>query len=203
MVIIEIYDGGRRDHIARIRGREIDIAFVTGSGAVADCQTEELWSERVHAALPELHVLARRERLDWPQLRGENFIVTRDDPGPEVRDYIVRRSADYSTYPIVEQKSCDQDTLMNLVAIGQGITLVSAAWAAVGVPGLALRPLTAPEDIVPFSAVWSPDNDNPALRRFVSVAHTLAGRSRHGKARTVSTPPRRNGADGKPHSSSA
>ena len=69
---------------------------------------------------------------------------------------------------------------MNLVGLGQGITLVSAAWADVKFPDLVLRPLSDPADIVPFSAVWSPANDNPALRRFISVAHTLAGRVRRG-----------------------
>ena len=69
---------------------------------------------------------------------------------------------------------------MNLVGLGQGITLVSAAWADVKLPDLVLRPLIDPADIVPFSAVWSHQNDNPALRRFISVAHTLAGRVRRG-----------------------
>jgi DNA-binding transcriptional LysR family regulator len=118
-------------------------------------------------------------------LRDEQFIVTRREPGPEVHDYIVRRVADFSTYPRVERKPCTQETLMSLVALGQGITLVSSVWTEVRMPGLVFRPLTACEDVVPFSAVWSPDNDNPALRRFVSVAYLLAGRSRHGKALTV------------------
>jgi hypothetical protein len=34
--------------------------------------------------------------------------------------------------------------------------------------------LTANEDIVPFSAIWSPSSDNPALRRFLSFARELA-----------------------------
>lgn len=195
-VAIVVHDGGRRDHVAALRARQLDVAFVTGSGPVADCETVELWRERVHVALPAGHRLAAHERLDWPDLRGEHFIVTRFEPGPEVHDYIVRRVADYSTYPCVEHKPCNQDTLMNLVALGQGLTLVSAAWGQVKVPDLALRPLTAAEDVVPFSAVWSPDNDNPALRRFISEAYMLAGLSRHGKGRAVRTQVRGNGADG-------
>jgi DNA-binding transcriptional LysR family regulator len=97
-----------------------------------------------------------------------------------VHDYIVRRAADYSTYPDVSHKAVAQETLMHLVGLGQGITLVSAAWTAVKLPDLVLRPLVDPADIVPFSAVWSPRNDNPALRRFISVANTLAGRFRRG-----------------------
>lgn len=184
-VAVEVYDGGRRDHVAALRSRQLDVAFFSGSGEIPDCEIAELWHERVHVALPVSHPLAYFERLDWPMLRDEQFIVTRREPGPEVHDYIVRRVADYSTYPRVEHKPCTQETLMSLVALGQGITLVSSVWTEVRRPGLVFRPLTACEDVVPFSAVWSPDNDNPALRRFVSVAYLLAGRSRHGKALTV------------------
>lgn len=198
-VTLLVHDGGRRQHVAAIRARQLDIAFVTGDGEIADCETAGLWRERVHVALPVDHSLAARDRLDWPELRGEHFIVSRFEPGPEVHDYIVRRLADYSTHPKVEHKPCNQDTLMSLAAIGQGITLVSAAWAEVMVPGLALRPLTAPEDVVPFSAVWSPDNDNPALRRFISLAHMLSGRPRNGSRGTAKLPPRPTSAAGEAH----
>lgn len=179
-ILIDVRDGGREEHVAAIRVRELDIAFVTGAGTVQNCETAELWTERVHVALPKGHRLAKRRKLDWVDLRGEQFIVSRMAPGPEVHDYIVRRGADYSTYPEVLYKAVVWETLMNLVGLGQGITFVSAAWLDVKLPDLVLRPLTDPADIVPFSAIWSPRNDNPALRRFISVAHTLAGRVRRG-----------------------
>jgi len=179
-ITIDIRDGGRDEHVSAIRRRRLDVAFVTGEDRIGECETAALWEERVHVALPKGHRLASRRKLDWPELRGECFIVSRLAPGPEVHDYIIRRAADYSSYPEVLYKAVVQETLMNLVGLGQGITLVSAAWADVKLPDLVLRPLVDPADIVPFSAVWSHQNDNPALRRFISVAHTLAGRIRRG-----------------------
>lgn len=179
---IDIRDGGREEHVYAIRRRNLDVAFLSGEGGFADCEIAPLWKERVHVALAEGHELADRRQLDWSDLRSERFIVTRRAPGPEVHDYIIRRAADYSTYPEVMFKAVVQETLMNLVSLRQGITLVSAAWVDVKLPNLVMRPLTDPADIVPFSAVWSRHNDNPALRRFISVAHTLAGRVRRGSS---------------------
>ena len=179
-ITIDIRDGGRDEHVAAFRRRRLDVAFVTGDCDIVGCQTSPLWEERVHVALPKSHALAGRRQVDWQELRSECFIVSRFAPGPEVHDYIIRRAADYSTYPKVLYKAVVQETLMNLVSLGQGITLVSAAWADVKLPNLVLRPLVDPADMVPFSAVWSHQNDNPALRRFISAAHTLAGRVRRG-----------------------
>ncbi|MEN5279164.1 LysR family transcriptional regulator [Brucella sp. TWI432] len=173
-VRLDLRDGGRREHIAAVRAQRLDAAIITGSDPVPGCEMRELWRERVHVALWEDHPLAGRPKLDWSDLKGEHFIVSRNEPGPEVHDYIVRRSADYSTYPDIEDKLALQDTLMNLVSIGQGITLVSAAWTAVNVPGLVLRPLTDQADIVPFSVVWSAANDNPAFLSLLKTAQLLA-----------------------------
>lgn len=173
---VDIVDGGRRDHLCAIRGREIDVAFFTGNAPLTGCEVEQLWSERIHVAMADQHPLAGNERLDWPQLRKERFIVSTLEPGPEVHDYIVRRVADYSTYPDMTRRRATVETLMHMVAIGEGITVVSEGWTRMTYPDLALRPLVAAEDIVPFSAVWSPSSDNPALRRFLSFARELASK---------------------------
>lgn len=184
-VRIDLRDGGRREHIAAVRAQRLDAAILTGSDPIPGCETRELWRERVHVALWAGHPLTGKRKLDWPDLKGSHFIVSRGEPGPEVHDYIVRRSADYSTYPDIEDKLALQETLMNLVSLGQGITLVSAAWTAMNVPGLVLRPLTARADIVPFSVVWSAANDNPAFRSFLQIAQLLASdRCRSGQSRT-------------------
>jgi DNA-binding transcriptional LysR family regulator len=192
-VAMDIRDGGRREHLRAIRSRQLDIAFLTGNAEIAGCDTSELWRERVHVALSNAHPLACRDRLDWPDLRNELFIVSRYAPGPDVRDYIVRRVSDYSTYPTVEYRKAVQETLMHVVALGRGITLVSEAWADMAVPDLVLVPLTSPEDIVPFSAVWSPANDNPSLRRLITFARDLAKRAPSskflGQAQSVRTAP--------------
>lgn len=173
-VRLVIFDGGRQDHLRAIRARQLDVAFFTGNAPLAGCDVEEFWRERVHVAMSAEHPLADSNAVDWPQLRQEQFIVSSMEPGPEVHDYIVRRIADYSTYPDVSYRQVTVETLMHMVAIGEGITLVSQGWTSMSHADLTLRPLTANEDIVPFSAVWSPSSDNPALRRFLSFARELA-----------------------------
>ena len=71
---------------------------------------------------------------------------------------------------------------MNLVSLGHGLTVTTAAWSNVSLPDLVLRPLEGNDDVLPFKEMWLAENDNPALRCLVSTAHVLAGRVRRGNS---------------------
>ncbi len=177
-VKLAIHDGGRREHLRAIRARKLDVAFLTGVEDASGCDVAELWSERVYVAMSATHHLADQEALDWPDFRDEVVIISRQASGPDVHDYVVRRCAGRNGYPSVEYCEACQETLMHMVALGKGITLVAEAWREMPIPGLTLVPLLADGDVVPFSAVWSPANDNPSLRRFLSFAREMAGSRR-------------------------
>jgi hypothetical protein len=65
---------------------------------------------------------------------------------------------------------------MHLVALGRGLNLKSEATIATRFPGVVYRPLS--DDLLTFCAVWSPRNDNPALRRLLSLAKSLSATQR-------------------------
>jgi len=56
--------------------------------------------------------------------------------------------------------------------LGQGLTLVHEAAGAAQFPGVVYRPIHG--EVLPFCAIWSPHNDNPALRRLLSLAKTMS-----------------------------
>jgi DNA-binding transcriptional LysR family regulator len=74
--------------------------------------------------------------------------------------------------PMVERHGVGRDNLMHLVALGQGVALASEAATATHFPGVRFVPLCG--EILRFSAIWSRRNDNPALRRLLSLARTMA-----------------------------
>jgi hypothetical protein len=69
---------------------------------------------------------------------------------------------------------------MHLVAMGLGVSLTSEATIATPFPKVVFRPMAGDDELIQFSAAWLPHNDNPALRRFLSLARYLAKeRRRH------------------------
>lgn len=171
-----VIEGSPREHIAAVRALRLDFTFVAGMPLSPGCEVEDLWHERILVALPETHALASSKEIAWDQLSSERFIVSRVDPGPEIQDYIVRGLADLGRHPVVEQMAVQRETLLALVGIGQGLSLVGEAEAGVTYPGVVFRPLDHEE--IPFSLVWSSQNDNPAFRRFLIAAREEAAERR-------------------------
>lgn len=182
-VAIEVHDGSPIDHISRVRDRLLDAAFVKDAGNIPDCVAKPLWTERIFVAMAAGHKLAGRSHLDWCDLTQERFIATRADPGGEIRSYIRRRLSDRGGDAAVHLKPVQRETLMHMVGLGDGITLVSEAWMSMSFPNVVLLPLAGSADVLTLYMVWAPRNDNPALRRFISRAHVLAAAAGRGLQR--------------------
>lgn len=168
-VQIDFSEGHTTEHIAAVRLRQLDIAFVSGTAEHTGCETTHLWSEQMFAVLPVGHPLAAQPSLVWRDLIDETFIVSEQAQGREIHDLLVRRLSDLGRHPEVDRQNVGRDNLMSLVAIGHGLTLTyettASTWSLLD---LVYRPIA--DEILPFSAVWSPKNGNPALRRLLSMA---------------------------------
>lgn len=167
-VCIDFIDGRPGDHIAAVRLHRLDIAFVAGTAKHAGCETIHLWSEQVFAVLPIRHPLAGCPSLTWTDLVGETFIVGEQAPEREVHDFLIENLHDGGRHPEVHRHNIGRDNLLSLVAIGRGLALTSEATTSTSFPSVVYRPIEGKS--LPFSAVWSPKNDNPALRRLLSMA---------------------------------
>ena len=77
-------------------------------------------------------------------------------------------------------RRCDvgRDTLMRMVADGDGIALTSSAASHMPFPDVMFRPISDESEQVRFSAVWSPHNRSPALKNLLDLADAMR-RSAH------------------------
>lgn len=179
-VRLDFVDGVPLDHIAAVRHHRLDVAFVTGESALTDCDVMQLWTERVFVVLPNHHRLAALTGIGWSDLRGQPFVFSEAQPGSDISEYLVKHLVEVGDRPVVERHGVGRDNLMQIVSLGRGLTLISEAATAMHFPGVIYRPLLGEE--LPFSAVWLPQNENPAFRRMLSLAREMS------KARSPSTP---------------
>jgi len=170
-VRLKFVEGGVSEHLPALRQQRLDIAFLTGPLQADGCDSAHLWDERVFVAMPKNCPLADCRRVDWSDLRGRNFVVSEAQPGPEIHDYLVKHLSALGYSPCIERQAVHRDTLMQIVALRSALTLTSEATVATRFPGVTYRPLG--DNVLPFFAIWSPANDNPAFRRFLSLARKL------------------------------
>lgn len=116
--------------------------------------------------------LWRERGLTWTDLACEKFILSEAAPGQEIHDYLVQRIARLGHHPESQRQFVGRDNLLALVAAGLGLTVTSEATTATQTPGIQYLPIAG--EMLPFSAVWSPSNDNPALRRLLSITRKLS-----------------------------
>jgi DNA-binding transcriptional LysR family regulator len=173
-VALDFVETAPRENMAGVLDRRLDVTFLSGDAFPPGCDHERLWYERVMAVVPAGHRLAARSESHVQELAGERFILTEGGGGKEIRDYVIRFASDLGTSPRIEFFAVGREALMSLIGLGLGVTLVSTAEVGASYPDVVLIPMSG--DPVPFSAVWSPDNDNPALRRFLSEARLQAKR---------------------------
>jgi DNA-binding transcriptional LysR family regulator len=174
-VLLDFVEGSPAEHVAAVQHDRMDVAFLTGEPVAYGCEATLLWEERLFVVLPTGHGLAESEDIGWDDLRDEYFIVCETNPGPEIHDYLVKHLAELGHHPTVERCGVGRDNLMKLVTLGRGLTLACEATTGATFPSVVYRPLQA--ERLPFSAIWSPRNDNPAFRRLLSMARALSKRS--------------------------
>lgn len=167
-VRIEYIEGDASEHIPAIQQHRMDVAFLTGTPIAEDCDVASLWCERIYVAMANMHELTAKGEIAWSDLSGRHFIVSEAQSGPEIHEYLVKHLGQLGHSPSIQSHAVYRDTLMQIVAKGNALTLTSEATTAAQFPGVVYRPLA--EERLPFCAVWSPRNDNPAFRRLLSLA---------------------------------
>ena len=175
---IHMLEGAPPDTVAAVRKRELDVAFIMDTTDASGCETLPLWTERIFVVLPQHHELCQRKEIEWTDLHKEYLIVRQSEHDRALCDRLTRRLSGPNR-GAMQKLNVGRDTLMHLVAMGLGISLATEATAATHFPKVVFRPIARNDELLQFSAAWLPHNDNPALRRFLSLARTLAKDRRH------------------------
>lgn len=165
-----ISEGSRPTLMQQVREGAFDIVFLLGTIDSPDCHVRHLWSEPFVIAIASDHPLATSSEVLWEHLAAETFLDPRPGTGVHLYDHVVRRLGERGRHPRIRHCDAGRQTLMHLVAGGEGIKLTTEAASYVPFPGIVFRRISDETETARFSAVWSPANRSPALRNFLDTA---------------------------------
>lgn len=149
----------------------IDLAVISGWIPHEGLVRRALWSERILVVLPEGHPLASRERIYWTDLRDERFVLSGQDPGPDLAELLRARISEPGRPAQVVIEPISRENVMSLVPSGRFLTLASEAALGVVHPGLMLNEMHDPggPSRLDYAAYWRQDNESPVLKRFLDL----------------------------------
>jgi DNA-binding transcriptional LysR family regulator len=172
-VDICLYQASRVELFAAVDSAAVDIAIVTGEPNALHGRSMALWSERIMVAFPEQHPLAAQERLSWPDLKDETFLLARFDLGQDFRDLLMMRLSTPGDRPRIIQHEVNGETIKSLVGAGLGISITCDAYLGVSYEGVIYREVRDGNGAwrIGYCAHWARDNTNPTLTGFLKLLH--------------------------------
>ncbi|ADV66649.1 LysR family transcriptional regulator [Deinococcus maricopensis] len=171
-VAVELRELTAQEQEAALRAHTIDVGLMLLPVRDPTLAREALWQQPLVAALPAGHPLARKRRLRIHDLAREPFVFFPRYLRATYFDQVMTWCERGGFTPRIVQEAIEVPTLLSLVAAGIGVFLPIRFFERVALPGVTYRPVEdAP--IVEIDAVWRRDDDQPALRAFLNVAHTV------------------------------
>ena len=125
--------------------------------------------EPLVAVLPRAHPLAARRKIALKALAAEPFLQVPRHVAPGFYDQFVSICAQAGFFPRIIQEARTTQTIVSLVAVGMGVSIVPASLRSLQRAGVVYRPLEGPAPTTELAVIWRPDDDNPGLHRFLET----------------------------------
>jgi DNA-binding transcriptional LysR family regulator len=172
---LEFVEGSSGEHIAGVRERRLDVAFVRPTQPGDDLVVEEMWREPVVAVVPAGSPLARRKSLRLKDLDGQPFVLFPRASAPDFHDNLVDACRRAGFVPEVAHECSAMPTVVGVVAAGLGVSLVPQSISRIALETVAYRPLADVDLQARLAMITAADNSRPLVSGFAdTVRRTLA-----------------------------
>jgi DNA-binding transcriptional LysR family regulator len=157
--------------VKALRDGKIDIAFMGNppDELEAEFVVQCVKHVTVAALLPDTHPLANQDSIDLAELADEPFIGISEEtfPGRNGRIRSVCRDAGFA--PNLRLFADSHASMITLVAVGQGVTIMPAEAEALPHPKVVFMPLHHPLHYARSTAVWRKETLTQSLEQFLNI----------------------------------
>lgn len=144
-----------------LRRGDIDLGFVrppVGYGLTA----RTVWAEPLVAAIPAIHSAAAAGRISLEDLVNERVLLFDRDSGPGYWDRVAALFLSAGQLLQPAARAAHVTTLLGMVALNLGVTIVPETAHHLSIPGVAYVPID-PTAQLPLALVTSNDHPRPAV----------------------------------------
>jgi len=168
-VEVQLRERSTVEQVDALAGGAVDVGLLPLPIDETGLRVEALMRERMIAALPAGHPLARLRRISLARLAHEPFVLFPRAQAPGFHDRIITSLTATGSPPRVVQEAAEMQTIVGLVATGIGVSLVPASVEHLALQGVAYRPVTGGPS-VDLAAVTRADEESPVVAAFLAIA---------------------------------
>ena len=157
-----------------LREGRVDVGFLLLPVDDPAVRTERLMRDRMVAAVPSDHALARRRDVALRSLSDEAFVAFPREGGLGYRDRMVELCLKAGFTPRIVREAAPLESIVGFVASGVGIALLPAMARRLRVADVIYVPVTERFAFMDFALAWRPDAKMPAIDAFLATSRELA-----------------------------
>ncbi|WP_442580139.1 LysR substrate-binding domain-containing protein [Mesorhizobium sp. ASY16-5R] len=162
--------------VESLRNSEIDAGFLFRHASErSDFEALIVGQDDFVLVLPKEHSLLRKPTLTLADLAGQPLIMPNPRNNGLTHEKLCAAMKKAGVFPRVAQFADNENTLLNLVSAGMGLSFVNSSCRVPPTQGVVLRPLADLSMPVALELAWLKSNLNPALSRLVDLVERLSG----------------------------
>lgn len=167
-VSVEVSEMVTAEEVRALAEGAIDIGLGRLDRVPDNVDSALIQTEGIVVAVPNDHKFATRESVKSSEISGQTLIMHSPTKARYFYDLTVRY-IDVGANRIAHSLS-QILTIINLVAAGRGIAIVSESASSLRVDGVSYVPLSdVPDGVVELHAIWNPASRNPALQNVIEL----------------------------------
>lgn len=162
--------------VEALRNGEIDAGFLfRHAGERSDFKALIVGQDDFVLVLPKDHPLLRKPSLKLADLDDQPLILPNPRTNGITHEKLIAAMKKAGVTPHVAQYADNENTLLNLVSAGMGLSFVNSSCRVPHTQSVALRALADLSLPVALELTWLRSNQNPALSRFADLVEGLSG----------------------------
>lgn len=163
------------NQVKLVAERQLDIGFVHPPIVHKALRVESILVEPLIVALPETHRLAAETEIALADLAPEALIQFPRSINPSLYDEIVGlcRSSGFS--PRIVREATPKQTIIGLVSVGLGVSLLPACLENLRRSGVVYRPIRGRNLSIDTSIIYRREQPSPVLKVFLDIVRETVG----------------------------
>jgi DNA-binding transcriptional LysR family regulator len=162
------------DQVRAVVERRLDVGFIHPPVAHPALAVESVLVEPLIVALPAGHRLAATAEVALSELAGEPLIQFPRTINPPLYDEVVALCRASGFEPRIVREASPKQTIIALVSVGLGVSLLPACMEKLKRGGVAYRPIRGANLAIDTSVIYRRSDASPVLKAFLEVVREAA-----------------------------